>query len=44
MVKYSARYPIEPLKKVEFYADRPFVVAVASRANDVLFMGRLSNP
>ncbi|KAL4149577.1 hypothetical protein QTP88_003503 [Uroleucon formosanum] len=44
MVKYSARYPIEPLKKVEFHADRPFVVAVASRANDVLFMGRLSNP
>ncbi|XP_008178943.1 serine protease inhibitor 4, serpin-4-like isoform X4 [Acyrthosiphon pisum] len=44
MVMYSARYPIEPLKKVEFHADRPFVVAVASRNNDVLFMGRLSNP
>ncbi|KAL5234128.1 hypothetical protein ACI65C_001538 [Semiaphis heraclei] len=44
MVKYSARYPVEPPKKVEFHADRPFVVAIVSRTFDVLFMGRLSNP
>ncbi|KAF0774197.1 serpin B4-like isoform X8 [Aphis craccivora] len=44
LVKYSARYPLIPPKKVEFYADHPFVVAIVSRTDDVLFIGRLSNP
>lgn len=33
-----------PKESVTFIADHPFVVAIVSQANNVLFLGRLTEP
>ncbi|KAF0774199.1 serpin B4-like isoform X6 [Aphis craccivora] len=44
LVKYSAMYLFIPPKDVEFHANHPFLIAIVSRTDDVLFLGRLLNP
>jgi serine protease inhibitor len=38
----SASYVYPPKPEVQFVADHPFFLSIASRNNDVLFVGRLS--
>lgn len=39
----SAKIPVKT-PKVIFSADHPFVLAIVSQADDVLFLGRLTKP
>jgi hypothetical protein len=34
----------EPPKKVDFYADHPFVIGILYYTDSVMFMGRILNP